>query len=144
MKDCALWWVSGSNLPLRRKHCCNSSVKVAGQRKCSVPCRSEIQPLYLSTAIATRVKTDADTEIPWTMPLILQTRLPKGHPVDRKDIVSWFTAKTTHHYKQQFTYEFRLKQIHSRKHIGAQLELKGFAAICLNVLRGNSPFSSSS
>lgn len=35
---------------------------------------------YLSTAMATRVKTDADTEIPWTMPLILQTMLPKGQP----------------------------------------------------------------
>lgn len=35
---------------------------------------------YLSTAIATRVKTEAETEIPWTIPLILHTRLPKGHP----------------------------------------------------------------
>lgn len=50
----------------------------------------QIPPLYLSTAIATRVKTDADTEIPCTMPLILQTRLPNGHPNDRKDAVSWF------------------------------------------------------
>lgn len=31
--------------------------------------------------MATRVKTDADTEMPWTMPLILQTKLPNGHPV---------------------------------------------------------------
>lgn len=38
--------------------------------------------------MATRVKTDADTEIPCTMPLILQTRLPKGHPEDRRDAVS--------------------------------------------------------
>lgn len=35
---------------------------------------------YLSTAMATRVKTEAETEIPWTIPLILHTRLPKGHP----------------------------------------------------------------
>lgn len=41
---------------------------------------------YLSTAIATRVKTEAETEIPWTIPLILHTRLPKGHP-ERKQAV---------------------------------------------------------
>lgn len=52
-------------------------------------CRDiRLQPPYLSTAMATRVKTDADTEIPCTMPLILQTRLPKGHPDDRRDAVS--------------------------------------------------------
>lgn len=37
---------------------------------------------HLSTAIATRVNTDADTDIPWTMPLILHTRLPNGQPVE--------------------------------------------------------------
>lgn len=41
---------------------------------------------YLSTAMATRVKTEAETEIPWTIPLILHTRLPKGHP-ERKQAV---------------------------------------------------------
>lgn len=54
----------------------------------------KLQQLYLSTAIATRVKTDADTEMPWTIPLILQTRLPKGHPVERKDAFSWLIAQT--------------------------------------------------
>lgn len=39
---------------------------------------------YLSTAMATRVKTDADTEMPCTVPLSLHTRLPKGHPAHRK------------------------------------------------------------
>lgn len=37
---------------------------------------------HLSTAIATRVNTDADTDIPWTMPLILHTTLPNGQPVE--------------------------------------------------------------
>ena len=35
---------------------------------------------YLSTAIATKVKTEAATDIPWTKPLILHIVLPKGHP----------------------------------------------------------------
>lgn len=35
----------------------------------------------LSTAMATRVKTDADTDTPCTKPLILHTVLEKGQPV---------------------------------------------------------------
>lgn len=35
---------------------------------------------YLSTAIATKVKTDAATDTPWMNPLILHIVLPKGHP----------------------------------------------------------------
>lgn len=35
---------------------------------------------YLSTAIATKVKTEAATDIPWTNPLILHIVLPNGHP----------------------------------------------------------------
>lgn len=38
---------------------------------------------YLSTAIATRVKTDADTDTPCTKPLILHTVLEKGQPVKK-------------------------------------------------------------
>lgn len=37
---------------------------------------------HLSTAMATRVNTDADTDIPWTIPLILHTALPNGQPVE--------------------------------------------------------------
>lgn len=59
--------------------------KAASPLRC---CDIRVPPPYLSTAMATRVKTDADTEIPCTMPLILQTRLPKGHPDDRRDAVS--------------------------------------------------------
>ena len=40
---------------------------------------------YLSTAIATKVKTEAATEIPWTKPLILHIAFPKGHPEREKD-----------------------------------------------------------
>lgn len=57
--------------------------------------KDKIHLRYLSTAIATSVKTEADTEMPWTMPLILQTKLPKGHPVDKRDALSWFTTDTT-------------------------------------------------
>lgn len=57
--------------------------------------KDKIHLRYLSTAIATSVKTEADTEMPWTMPLILQTKLPKGHPVDKRDALSWFTTETT-------------------------------------------------
>ena len=34
---------------------------------------------YLSTAIATKVKTEDATDIPWTKALILHIVLPKGH-----------------------------------------------------------------
>lgn len=35
---------------------------------------------YLSTAMATKVKTEAETDIPCTSPLILHMLLPNGHP----------------------------------------------------------------
>lgn len=43
-------------------------------RLLSTPCTN------LSTAMATRVNTEADTETPCTNPLILHTTLEKGHP----------------------------------------------------------------
>lgn len=36
---------------------------------------------HLSTAMATSVKTDADTDMPCTKPLILHVALSKGQPV---------------------------------------------------------------
>jgi hypothetical protein len=41
---------------------------------------SELLLTYLSTAIATKVKTEAATDIPWTNPLILHIMLPNGQP----------------------------------------------------------------
>lgn len=42
--------------------------------------------------MATKVKTEADTDTPWTNPLILQTVLEKDQPVDKKNI--FFKALT--------------------------------------------------
>lgn len=50
---------------------------------------------YLSTAIATKVKMEAETETPWTIPLILQTMLPNGHP-GRKWVIEIFTISLHH------------------------------------------------
>lgn len=36
--------------------------------------------------MATKVKTDAETDMPWTIPLILQTMLPNGQPVEKSEI----------------------------------------------------------
>lgn len=38
-------------------------------------------PTYLSTAMATSVKTEAETDMPCTRPLILHMALSKGQPV---------------------------------------------------------------
>lgn len=38
-------------------------------------------PTYLSTAMATSVKTEAETDMPCTRPLILHMVLSKGQPV---------------------------------------------------------------
>ena len=40
---------------------------------------------HRSTAMATRVKTEAETEIPWTIPLSLHTTLPNGQPARHKE-----------------------------------------------------------
>lgn len=42
------------------------------------------QSTHLSTAIATRVKTEAETEVPWIRPLILHTTLVNGQPVNKR------------------------------------------------------------
>lgn len=42
---------------------------------------------YLSTAMATRVKTDADTDIPWTRLLMVHVIWPNGHP-RKKDCIT--------------------------------------------------------
>lgn len=39
----------------------------------------------LSTAMATRVKTEAATDIPCTKPLILHTMFEKGQPEEKKE-----------------------------------------------------------
>lgn len=44
---------------------------------------------YLSTAMATKVKTEAETDMPWTIPLILQTMLPNGQPGEKIEITYW-------------------------------------------------------
>lgn len=54
-----------------------SEVREPGEMRVMV---TDSEAPYLSTAIATRVKTEAETDIPWTIPLILHTRLPNGHP----------------------------------------------------------------
>lgn len=40
----------------------------------------DVELTYLSTAMATKVKTEAETDIPCTSPLILHMLLPNGHP----------------------------------------------------------------
>lgn len=42
--------------------------------------RLDLELTYLSTAMATKVKTEAATDIPCTSPLILHMLLPNGHP----------------------------------------------------------------
>lgn len=51
-------------------------------------------PTYLSTAMATSVKTEAETDMPCTRPLILHMVLSKGQPVrghDRGCRCLWLT-----------------------------------------------------
>lgn len=43
----------------------------------------------LSTAMATRVNTDAETDTPCTKPLILHTVLEKGQPVEKKHLSTY-------------------------------------------------------
>lgn len=50
----------------------------------------------LSTAMATKVKTEAETDTPCTKPLILQTALEKGQPVDKTEpsrVIHMFMAE---------------------------------------------------
>lgn len=55
------------------------------------PCRMRCQdppiPTYLSTAMATSVKTEAETDMPCTRPLILHMALSKGHPANTKGVL---------------------------------------------------------
>ncbi len=39
--------------------------------------------------MATKVKTEAETDMPWTIPLILQTMLPNGQPGEKIEITYW-------------------------------------------------------
>ncbi len=39
--------------------------------------------------MATKVKTEAETDMPWTIPLILQTMLPNGQPGEKIEITCW-------------------------------------------------------
>ena len=51
---------------------------------------------YLSTAMATKVKTEAETDIPCTSPLILHMLLPNGQP--GREMEQSFEEITLIHY----------------------------------------------